>query len=67
MAMPNHTPVFSDLINTKIKNSHVIKECKILKHSEDDIESHNEEMQKILNLAAKNAVNHKNYLRLFGK
>jgi two-component system chemotaxis response regulator CheY len=40
------------------KNLPVIKECKILKNSEDDVELYKGEMQKALNLAAKNDVSH---------
>ncbi|MGH1569044.1 MAG: hypothetical protein ACRBBZ_07705 [Nitrosopumilus sp.] len=46
-----------ELMPKNSKNLPVIKECKILKNSEDNVESYKEEMQKILNLAAKNAVN----------
>ena len=35
-----------------------IKECKILKNNEENIESYKEEMQKALNLAAENDVSH---------
>ncbi|HSG83875.1 MAG: response regulator [Nitrosopumilus sp.] len=40
------------------KNLPVVKECKILKNSEENVESYKEEMQKALNLAAKNDVSH---------
>ena len=40
------------------KNLPVVKECKIIKNSEENVESYKEEMQKALNLAAKNDVSH---------
>jgi DNA-binding NtrC family response regulator len=40
------------------KNLPVIKECKILKNSKENVESYKEEMQKALTLAAKNDVSH---------
>ena len=40
------------------KNLPVIAECKILKNEESNTESYEEEMQKALNLAAKNDISH---------